>query len=207
MKPTLFTADEFDALRELTNIGMGRAGAKLSELFESKVKLSVPQVAIMPQSAIITLVKEFGQDGYPLNIVQQEFIGEMIGRSSVLFGCDTFTSLMEYLGYDEEDAQSHAIQREILNELANVINSASLSGLSDELQLNIHLLQPAILEFETPSDAVDQSRLAEVDADTQILLIDIKLDIEEKGVHCNNIISLKKEGMANLINSLRSLMA
>ena len=207
MNATQFTADEFDALRELTNIGMGRAGAKLSELFESKVKLSVPQVAIVPQSAMIDLVNEFGKDGSPLNIVQQEFIGEMVGRSSVMFGGTTFTSLMEYLGYDEEDGKSKSIQREILNELTNVINSASLSGLSDELQLNIHLAQPAVLEFETPSGQVDGSRLTEKNSDAQILLIDIKLEIEEKGVNCNNVISLKEEGMTNLVTSLRNLMA
>ena len=207
MNATQFTADEFDALRELTNIGMGRAGAKLSELFESKVKLSVPQVAIVPQSVMLDLVNEFGKDGSPLNIVQQEFIGEMVGRSSVMFGGTTFTSLMEYLGYDEEDGKSKSIQREILNELTNVINSASLSGLSDELQLNIHLAQPAVLEFETPSDQVDGSRLTEKNSDAQILLIDIKLEIEEKGVNCNNVISLKEEGMTNLVTSLRNLMA
>lgn len=207
MNATQFTADEFDALRELTNIGMGRAGAKLSELFESKVKLSVPQVAIVPQSAMLDLVNEFGKDGSPLNIVQQEFIGEMVGRSSVMFGGTTFTSLMEYLGYDEEDGKSKSIQREILNELTNVINSASLSGLSDELQLNIHLAQPAVLEFETPSGQVDGSRLTEKNSEAQILLIDIKLEIEEKGVNCNNVISLKEEGMTNLVTSLRNLMA
>lgn len=200
-------ADEFDALRELTNIGMGRAGAKLSELFESKVKLSVPHVDLVSQEKITALVQDFGQKSDPVNIVQQEFIGEMIGRSSVMYGGGTFTSLMGYLGYDEEDVTSTATQHEILNELTNVINSASLSGLSEELQLDLHLSQPAILFFDTQSTQVDDSRLAYADSDAHILLIDIKLEIEEKGVHCDNIISLKEEGLINLVSSLRKLMA
>lgn len=207
MDTIALSADEFDALRELSNIGMGRAGAKLSELFESKVKLSVPQVDIVSQDAIVGLVRDFSHQSCPVNIVQQEFIGEMAGRSSVLYGGNTFTSLMEYLGYDEEDSQSTAIQREILNELTNVINSTSLSGLSNELDLDIHLAQPAILEFESQGEQLDESQLASSLSDERVLLIDIKLEIAEKGVRCDSIISMKEEGLVNLVMSLRKLMA
>ncbi|MCW8331890.1 hypothetical protein MD588_24120 [Photobacterium sp. SDRW27] len=153
------------------------------------------------------LVRDFSHQSCPVNIVQQEFIGEMAGRSSVLYGGNTFTSLMEYLGYDEEDSQSTAIQREILNELTNVINSTSLSGLSNELDLDIHLAQPAILEFESQGEQLDESQLASSLSDERVLLIDIKLEIAEKGVRCDSIISMKEEGLVNLVMSLRKLMA
>ncbi|WP_298444000.1 chemotaxis protein CheC [uncultured Ferrimonas sp.] len=200
------SADELDALRELTNIGMGRAGAKLSEVFESKVKLSVPQVEFGNQSTVTNLVQQFGRKSDPVNIVQQEFMGQMLGRSSLLFGGSAINALMEYLGYDDEDAKSQAIQKEIFNELTNVINSASLSGLSEAMQLDVHLAQPVLVEFETRSELVDANRLLDTSSD-QVLLIDIKLEIEEKGVHCDNIISLRPEGLQHLISSLRALMA
>lgn len=201
------SVDEVDALTELTNIGMGRAGAKLSEVFQSKVKLTVPKVEVVNQDKIVTLIKTFGDNKEPLNIVQQEFIGEMVGHSSILFGGDTLNTLMEFLGYDELEAQSIAIRKEILSELTNVINSASLSGLAEELELSMHLSQPAIIGMETYASSIDSSRLIRGNIDSQVLLIDIKMELEAEGVHCDNIISLRDEGLDNLISSLRKLMA
>ena len=200
-------AEEIDALRELTNIGMGRAGAKLSELFECKVKLFVPNVEIVSQSRILDVIHKFAETSEQLNVVQQEFIGDMAGRSSLIYDGASFTSMVGDLGYEEEDVKSLSVQREVLSELTNVINSASLSGLSEELNLGMHLSQPSILELGTESHHVNESRLTEEDPDSEVVLIDIRLEIEAKNFQCDNIISLTEDGLANLMASLRKLMA
>ena len=207
MSESDLSIDEFDALTELINIGMGRAGSKLSEVFDSKVRLSVPKVEIVAQEKIISLIQEFGDRSDLLNIVQQEFMGEMIGHSSVLFGGSILNTLMEFLGYDKSDANSIDLRKEILSELTNVINSASLSGLAEELGLEMHLFQPSIVGLETHANNIDNLKLIRGDINSQVLLIDIKLELEEKGIHCDDIISLKKDGLKSLIASLRALMA
>jgi len=77
-----FSSYEIDALRELTNIGMGRAGAQLSEIFEHRVTLSVPNVQMMNPEGLQALLNENKDLGHTLNIIQQSFLGDIEGRSN-----------------------------------------------------------------------------------------------------------------------------
>jgi len=54
----MYELDEFqkDALRELGNLGSGKASSELSELINSKVNLEVPFVDLVPTKNVPDLV-------------------------------------------------------------------------------------------------------------------------------------------------------
>ena len=202
-----FTAYQIDALKELANIGMGRAGAKLSEVFEHRVSLNVPNVAMVDADKLDALALKFEASNPIVNIIQQSFIGEIEGRSTFIIGGHNFNDLVELLGYEECDAVDESRQKEMLMDISNAVNSACLSGLADQLELDIELTNPSIVAFNTPNVELKDFVFKQKTQEThQTLLFEIKFFIKDINLYCDNIISLKISSLENLRNALQRLL-
>lgn len=201
------TAYQIDALKELANIGMGRAGAKLSEVFEHRVTLNVPNVAMVDADKLDALASKFETNKLPVNIIQQSFIGEIEGRSTFIIGGHNFSDLVELLGYEECDAIDESSQKEMLMGISNAVNSACLSGLAEQLGLDIELTNPAITAFNSPNVELKDFIFKQKTQEThQTLLFEIQFFIKEINLYCDNIISLKISSLENLHNALQRLL-
>ncbi len=202
-----FTAYQIDALKELANIGMGRAGAKLSEVFEHRVTLNVPNVAMVDADKLDALALKFEAGNPIVNIIQQSFIGEIEGRSTFIIGGHNFSDLVSILGYEEYDAIDERRQKEMLLDVSNAVNSACLSGLAEQLELDIELTNPSIVAFNTPNAELKDFFFKQKNQEThQTLLFEIKFFIKDINLYCDNIISLKISSLENLHNALQRLL-
>jgi chemotaxis protein CheC len=196
-----------DALKELTNIGMGRAGAQLSEVFEHRVTLNVPNVTMADVNKLDSLALKFEESNPIVNIIQQSFIGEIEGRSTFILGGNNFTDLVNILGYEEHDAVDERRQKEMLLDISNAVNSACLSGLADQLKLDIELTNPSIVAFNTPNLEVKDFVFKQKTQEThQTLLFEIKFFIKDIDLYCDNIISLKISSLDKLRSALERLL-
>ncbi|WP_028862982.1 chemotaxis protein CheC [Psychromonas aquimarina] len=202
-----FTDYQIDALKELANIGMGRAGAKLSQVFEHRVTLNVPNVAMVDEDKFNSLALKFETGSPIVNIIQQSFIGEIEGRSAFIIGGHNFADLVNILGYEEYDAIDEGHQKEMLMDISNAVNSACLSGLAEQLELDIELTNPSIAAFNTPNSALKDFFFKQKHQEThQTLLFEIKFFIKDINLYCDNIISLKISSLENLRNALERLL-
>jgi chemotaxis protein CheC len=199
-----FTSYQVDALKELANIGMGRASAKLSEIFEHRVTLTVPKVAMVDADQFADIAAKFDLHSQTVNIIQQAFIGDIEGRSTFIMGDnDYFTDLVGILGYEESDAIDEQRQREMLLDVANAVSSACLSGLAEQLKLDIQLTHPSILAFNKPNAELKDFIFKQKNLDThKTLLFEIKFFIKDIDLYCGNIISLKISSLKNLGDAL-----
>lgn len=202
-----FTAYQIDALKELANIGMGRAGAKLSEVFEHRVTLNVPNVAMVGADKLDSIALQFEAGSPVINVIQQSFLGELDGRSTFMIGGHNFSDLVEILGYEEDDAIDERHQKEMLMDLSNAVNSACISGLAEQLELDIELSNPAIIAFNTPHAELQDLFFKQKKQQTyQTLLFEIKFLIKDINLSCNSIISLKSGNLDTLRDALERLL-
>ena len=204
-----FTPEEIDVLREVTNVGMGRAGVSLSEVFEERVTLRVPGVTLM---TVADMVHRFDALDYPtrLNLVRQSFNGGIVGESLVVFKADAFRHLVDFMGYSRQDAEQQGLQREMLLELSNSLNSACLAGLADQLGIHIELATPSVAGFmqqcQTSADLLSsQQWLTELQG--QVLVLNVEFVISEKGFYCENVFLIHADSLVALQQRIRQLLS
>ena len=198
---------QIDALKELTNIGMGRAGAKLSEIFELRVSLSVPNISTVDENEFDDLVCKFDAHKEGVNIINQSFIGDIAGRSTFIIGGNNFDDMVNLLGYEKKDAADSKKQQEMLLEISNAVNSACLSGLGEQLALDLELTNPSILVFNKSSVELYDFSFMEKHQETYgTLLFEIKFFIKDINLHCDNIISLKPTSLKCILEALEQFL-
>ncbi len=198
-----FTPYEIDALKELTNIGMGKSGAMLSEIFEHRVTLSVPDISVVDGDKLTRLSEKFAEHCQVVNIIHQSFIGDIEGRSTFIIGEHNFDGLVEILGYDKSDALDEKRQCEMLLDISNAVNSTCLSGLAEQLGLDIELAHPLIASFKKPNSELKDFIFIQKNQDVyDTLLFEIKFFIQDLDLYCDNVISLKTDCLPNLKKAL-----
>lgn len=139
--------NQLDALREVANIGAGHAATALSQMTGSRIMISVPQITITSLEEIPT---EIGDDEEPIAAVLMHMLGDLTGRTLLVFPKQTALRLAEMML--RRPGQVHELgelEQSALKEAGNILSGAYMNALSDFLGL---MLLPS-----PPSLAVDMS--------------------------------------------------
>ena len=137
----MLTDVQRDALTEMINIGVGRAGSVLSELIGSTVKLHVPSVGLtslpnLPDCLLLANEAELAS-------VRQSFSGSLEGRAVLLFPRESGNILARQLIGEDADITSIDSEREeALTEVGNILLNSVMGSMSNMLQHR--------LEYEIP---------------------------------------------------------
>ena len=73
---------QFDALKEVANIGAGHAATALSQMTNKKIMISVPEVTVTPLEEVPEVL------GHPEEVVAavlMHMMGDLTGRTLLLF--------------------------------------------------------------------------------------------------------------------------
>jgi len=184
----MLTDVQEDALTEIINIGVGRAGSVLSELVGSIVKLHVPSVGLtsLPNlPSCLSLASET-----ELASVRQNFSGSLDGRAVLLFPRESGNILARQLIGDYTDITSIDSERkEALIEVGNILLNSILGSMSNILQhrldYEIPLYREGALKDLVPgvNDALNDS-----EEDCHVLYANAHFDIEAFRVTGNVLI-------------------
>lgn len=135
------TTAQQDALKELLNIGFGRAAASLSQLTGHRVLLDVPAVSIHPiadlKKALAVVVKE------DVASVHQIFSGP-VGGDALLILDHAGAGVLKELLTDEPPLplQVDASGREVLTEVGNILLNACLGTFGNLLDVQVSFSIP-----------------------------------------------------------------
>ena len=130
-----------DALKELLNIGFGRAASSLSQLTGHRVLLDIPAVSIHPiadlREALGAVVKE------DVASVHQIFSGP-VGGDALLILDHTGAGVLKELLTDEPPLplQIDASGREVLTEVGNILLNACLGTFGNLLDVQVSFSIP-----------------------------------------------------------------
>jgi chemotaxis protein CheC len=129
-------ADQEDAIREIINIGIGRAAATLSDLLGTRVELKVPRVTLRlvgdGREAEFT-----SPDGRDVAIIQ-DFRGDISGRAALVLGHASGLRLAQLLGDMAEPVDELDLEMSgILTEVGNIMLNSVLGALANIIRAHL----------------------------------------------------------------------
>lgn len=140
----MYSNIELDALKEISNIGAGNAATALSTMLSKKIKISVPEVQIVPFDKVAGFV------GGPENLVVGIFLrvsGEIKGHILIIIQDEDAYSLTESLlgtKHKEENNDLSAMEKSALKELGNIVGSSYIMALTNFTNLSMKPSIPSL---------------------------------------------------------------
>ena len=159
------SAEEIDALRELINIGVGRAAGALNDMVGAHVQLHVPSVRLVSLADIGETTKSIA--GQKLAAVRLDFSGEIQGTARLVFPADSASKLVTLLTGEELGTPDlDSLRAGTLTEVGNILLNGVMGSISNVLERHVSYQLPTYSE-ETPEDLAEAVRLQ---ADAAVLL-------------------------------------
>ncbi|WKE65304.1 response regulator [Gallaecimonas kandeliae] len=131
-----------DGYQEVVNVAMGRAGALLAQMLGIFVKLPIPKVDLLELSELRMALASANSSR--VSAICQGFIGPgLAGEALLLLDDADMADLARLLRFEGELTES--VQVELLSDIANVLVSACLAGLGEQLDVRFCQGHPVVL--------------------------------------------------------------
>lgn len=144
------SADQREALQEITNIGMGRAGAALAKLLGTFVTLSVPEIQLVSVEDLRLRLTDVPGTLDDAPSVRQAFQSDISGEALVMFGPEGSHELRELMGYETDDAA----EAEMLADVANLLVGACVCNVFEQLGRTLSFSRPTLLRANALLDTL-----------------------------------------------------
>ncbi|WJG09022.1 response regulator [Aliiglaciecola sp. LCG003] len=136
--------EKLDAYREMANIAMGQAGEKLAHLLNEFIDLPIPNVNLIETTELHMAIAEIS-GGDRVSAISQGFISAGIsGEALLIFNDSNFANMVKLLNYKHK-AFSDQLELEALMDVTNILTSACLVALSEQLNVNFTHNHPIVL--------------------------------------------------------------
>lgn len=142
---SLLSEDLQDALKEIINIGVGKAAGTMNELLGHHIILEIPQVAIIhPEKLGIETTADHHET---VSLVTLEFSGQFSGITTLLFTPDSASKLVDLLvGEETAHDELDAIKTGTLTEVGNILLNAVMGSIGNILKSRISYSLPSYRE-------------------------------------------------------------
>lgn len=163
-----------DALKELINIGYGRAAAALSQITGARVLLEAPRLSIFEIGELGAELNRSFQTG--VTAVNQTFSGPIAGNALLLMDRPSAYRLAALV---EKKSEPSSVE-DTVSEIGNIILSACLGVFGNLLQLQITFTLPHIQL--TKVDQLLRSIEIEREQLTHVLLVHTQFGVRNSNV-------------------------
>lgn len=199
---------EYDILKEVFNIGVGKAADMLSQMVNKKILLNVPNIRVVDPKSIYT-----GFDGYfsrqtrgTLMVSSISFQEEINGEANLIFPADKMRSIINFcIGEDESYIRMELdftdIDYDIIKEIGNIILNSIVGEMGNFLNVNLKYTLPSVRIFECV-DFKDRIRAKE---DIHSLLLSISFTIDGVEIEGAVIISLSISSLNDVMEIVRRM--
>lgn len=196
------TPDQRDALQEITNIGMGRAGASLAGVLDTFVQLSIPRVNIVEVLEISDAIAGMVGKTAIITAIRQSFRGTLQGEGIVIYGQRGCNDLADLMGYGE--VMDRTAEQGLLLDVSNMIVGACLSGVADQIDAELSFSAPSIMAEQIPVEIL--LRPADL-AWSHALLLEVSFRIQNREFMCHLIVLMLETSTDKLRGNLDKLIA
>ena len=190
-----------DALREVSNVAMGRAAALLAEELGVFVQLPIPAVNLFEASELHMALADANR-GDCLSAVCQGFIGEAIaGEALLLFHDSEIADIRRLLGLRQGDETGTS---EMLLDLASILIGACLAGIAEQIDVRFSQGHPQLLgqHAQTIDELIQFNRTRW----RQTLAVEISYGLEGHAVHFNLLLLFTEDSVPRLTGKIQYLM-
>lgn len=194
-------ANLFDVLQEMANIAMGQASSLLSTLLNIFIEQPIPKVALIARSEL-NMALAANEDQRHYAAVCQGFVGAGVSGEALLLFSDTNNQHMAQLLKYENPACSEP-EIEVLLDMSNILFSAFIKGLGEQLDITFGLAQPHLLGRHQPVANLVKFHGQQTE---QMLCIEIPYHLEQQHINCNLLVLLTADSVTRLEQRLTYLM-
>jgi CheY-like chemotaxis protein len=168
-----------ERLQEIANIATGKTAAKLADLFDNFINISIPKVNIISNSDLYMMIKGSDNDDLTANI-SQGFVGSGIrGESVLIIDRASLPCIAKILGFSVK--YNPKLELDILFDLASLLGGSFMKAFFDQLNIK-HINQsiPATLEFDDQFEYLTLSPTMK-----NSLAIEISYHLPDHNIQCD----------------------
>lgn len=137
-------SEKLDAYREMANVAMGQAGEKLAKLLNQFIDLPIPNVNLIETTELHMAIAEISRNE-SVSAISQGFLSAGIsGEALLIFNDSNFANMVKLLNY-KHTKLSKQLELEALMDVTNIMVSACLMALSDQLNVKFTHNHPIVL--------------------------------------------------------------
>ena len=148
---------EIDVLREVVNIGAGHAATALSTMIGSTIMISVPRVSVLQANEVPPVVSSHEE---PVAAVLLHMLGDLTGRTLLVFPCATAVQLAELLLQREPSGGCSLgeLEESAVMEVGNILSSAYMNALAEFMGMML-LPSPPTLKVDSSAVVLAETHL------------------------------------------------
>ncbi len=193
---------QVDCLKEVFNIGMGRAAESLNTIFDEEIILSIPKViAIKAQTAdtILSL-----QESNALCSVSQTFQGKNVnaGINLLFTGEKSLELVRTFLGKDTPIEEMSDLEDDALLEIGNIILNSFIGSVANIIQVEFDITLPTLHKYNLLNVFVGETSLA----NTTIIAGYVEFKIISKSITGLLLLTIESGKLEDFINTLINSM-
>jgi chemotaxis protein CheC len=199
-----FTEEQRDALQEVANVGMGQAGARLAQLLDAFVALSVPRIRLIERAELPAALEDMTSFTGTVTAVRQGFKSDINGEAVVIFDGDGIREIAAAFTGDDDAPQDEHDETEVAYEAANILIGACLASVFEQLNCTLTYSAPRLIGRYIPLDAVVQPDTLHWSA---ALLLEVNFALEGRSFRAHLVTLTADESIVRLRVALDDLLA
>lgn len=189
-----------DIFLELSNIGIGRAAATMSELADRQVEISIPELEIFKCGDDISPDIDIDKED-AVAYVCQGFSGDVTGQAYILLNKMAAIRLSSLMFEEEEPGESFGENEQAsIVELGNIMIGGLLGTIVNEFDAKIDYEVPEIQlkGFEEFIGLINPK-------DSVLMIVKAKLSIGAENINCSAILLFTQDACAYLVEKLKNV--
>lgn len=168
---------QLDILKEVINIGVGKAAGALNEMLHEHIALQVPNIQVFTLPELRVYISQFGAN--KLAAVYLTFRGPFAGTASLIFPPDSAIQLVNILTDQEDDSfdDLDSIRIGTLSEVGNIVINGVLGTISNMLKQHLSYSIPTYQEHTLDMLLIPQEQMQDtiVLAQTRFILKNLQI--------------------------------
>jgi len=194
-------AESLDAVRELINIGVGRAAGMLNEMTGCTIRLRVPMIQILTLSELAGAPHI--NAGSAQATVSLTFNGPLSGMSALVFPQDSAAALVMLLsGEPHESPELDALRIETLKEVGNIVINSVMGSIANLLAHHLTYSLPRYQEIPVLLLARSANNPCFHD---RIILADTRFTLEDHEIEGSILLILEVGSLETLLDATRGV--
>lgn len=191
-------ADQLDAYKEMANVAMGRAGEKLAQLLDQFIDLPIPNVNLIETNELHMAIAEI-QRSDSVSAISQGFISAGIrGEALLIFNDSSFANMVTLLKY-KNTVLNEQLELEALMDVSNILVSACLHALSEQLHVKFSHNHPIVLGRHCNLDELLASNVSRWN---KVLAIEIGYAVKSHDVSFDLLLLFPDKSIAAMFDRL-----
>ncbi len=174
------TSEQEDTLKELLNIGIGKAVSTLNTMVQSHVQMSIPTIKILTLDQLIN-EKYNLEDDKILSTVQISFDGTISGLAGLIFPAESALKLVDAItGQNPLNSEFDEMKIGALTEVGNILLNSVMGSISNVLKDHFTYSIPQYIE-----NTVGQLFKPNTTSEEIILLVEARFTVEKLKIDGN----------------------